>query len=320
MYESRCHSGTNISRTLVFVTVLFSLVLILSGCSDSSSGPGTHASLGDCKETYGLVLDGQASPDEDCVFYSFSDGTLTINHVNAGFNCCTGAHVEVDIDAKVITITEVEDLIDLGCHCLCLYDFDYVVTGLTAAQYTIKIIEPYCHQDDDPLEFTVDFASTSSGSYCVDRDYYPWGYSNSGAGELTAHSECMGYDEAYAKPAEPDTLGCIIYEYDDANTLQIRHTNAVLNCCPVFAADITIHNNVITITEIDSVDAVNGGCDCICPFDLDYEITDLWPGVYTIKIIEPYMNPEEDSLITTIDLWTEPSGEFCVARKHLPLM
>ncbi len=133
------------------------------------------------------------------------------------------------------------------------------------------------------------------------------------SGIMTDHSDCGGFGGAGGWTFVDDTLDCIEYAYDGESTLNIMHRNAGLNCCPFWAYDISIQDSVITIAESDS-----GQCFCLCLFDINYQITDLEPGVYTIKFIEPLIQPGDDILEVTIDLISEPSGLYCVYRGQYP--
>jgi hypothetical protein len=309
----------NLSRGVFAVATLILLpvlAIFVITCSDKGNDPVPEPDLSGCKEySSSTALKYATSPDQDCIEYSFSNGVLHIKHVNAAFNCCSDANIDVSVEGNIITIEEIE-LSPNACHCLCLYDFQYAIANLQTQAYTIKILEPLVAENDTEMEFTVDFATEKSGTFCLTRDYYPWGYENNWTGFLKDYSECGGFDDGQENDFSGDTLSCAIWEYNSEGTLSVRHTNAVLNCCPVFVADISVENNVITITEIDSLD--NGGCDCICPFDIDYEITDLWSGEYTLKFVEPYFHEGEDTLQSTINLVEEQSGSFCVDRKYLP--
>jgi hypothetical protein len=107
------------------------------------------------------------------------------------------------------------------------------------------------------------------------------------------------------------------YTYDGESTLLLKHINAGFNCCPdEIIANITIEGNLITIEEDESLES--GGCDCICLFDLDLEITNLQPGEYTIKVIELYVFPDDEPLEFTVDLSSSPSGIYCVERTIYP--
>lgn len=310
-------SGKYFAVATLILPLIFALFIIT--CSEKGNDPDPQTNLSNCKSfDSSASLAYETPPDQDCIEYSFVNGVLNINHVNAGFNCCADATIDVSIEADVITIEEVELLDGNGCRCLCLYDFDYSVANVQEKEYTIKILEPYLAEDDSEMEFSVNFTSEKSGTYCTTRDYYPWGEANSWSGVLKQHSACGGYDDTPAKSYAGDSTSCMIWEYSFEGTLSLRHTNTVLNCCPIIVAEINIENNIITITELDSLEG--GGCDCLCIYDIDYEITNLWSGEYTIKVVEPYLVPIEDTLQTTINLSEEPSGSFCVDRKYLPFL
>ena len=163
------------------------------------------------------------------------------------------------------------------------------------------------------MEFTVDFASEKTGLFCLDRHSYPWGQ-YVWSGNLKAFSDCGGYDND-GEDLDNDTSSCAIWTYNESGTLSIMHTNTVFNCCVetlLGSYTIDVENGLITIEEDEVLE--NGGCDCICPYDIQHEIWNLPPGEYTIKVLEPYLNPQEDSLIFTIDLIQAQSGEYCVER------
>jgi hypothetical protein len=78
--------------------------------------------------------------------------------------------------------------------------------------------------------------------------------------------------------------------------------------------------NNITITETEDLE--NGGCHCLCLYDIDYQMSYLASGEYVFTIIGPCMEsestPEEDYITFSIDLAAEPSGSYCVERVHYP--
>ena len=110
------------------------------------------------------------------------------------------------------------------------------------------------------------------------------------------------------------TRDCINYSYDAENTLYLRHVNAGFNCCPEITADINVSNHTIVIKEIE----LSGECDCLCLFDLEYMITSVTPGVYVIKIIEPYVHVDDKKIEFIADLVSNPEGFFCVERNYYP--
>jgi len=130
-----------------------------------------------CKEFAKGTPGDDTPPDQDCIEYQY-DGVsvLLLKHVNAGFNCCPDEILaDITIEDNVITIEEDESLESGGCYCLCLFDVDYQISNLPPGEYTIRINGLYLEEGDEILQFTVDLASSPSGSFCVYRDHYPWG-------------------------------------------------------------------------------------------------------------------------------------------------
>ncbi|HUV29523.1 MAG TPA: hypothetical protein VMY05_00330 [Acidobacteriota bacterium] len=302
------------------------LLLLLGGCQDDKSAPTTSTdniafdisgTIGECK----IYSDGDADKiiqsDSDCVVYQYGPGdTLHIQHVNAAFNCCPGeisAHVSVK--NKVITITERES--EQGCRCLCLFDADYVIPDVPAGDYVLKMVEPYVNEaeGDEPLEFSVSLTPSSSGSYCIQRDFYPWNLSPAPSGQLVGSTDCKEF-EPHVAAHTPATQDCIQYQYDGSSVLQLNHINAGFNCCPVITAEISVDGGVIRITEKDSL--FEGGCLCLCLFDVQYEIRDLRPGKYKIVVTEPLLAEGDEKLEFTVDLAACASGGYCVERQNYP--
>ena len=172
--------------------IIFALPVVFAGllwfaCSNSKStnpagsdNPDLTVSKvtgSDCKPTY-IINSSAVSADQDCLRFSYGvDGVLQINRINVCFNCCPDSFgVKIDYADKVITITEREFLTH-PCDCLCLYDIDYTISGLTKSKYTIKVVEPYVEvsEQNAALEFDVDFSKTPTGEFCVYRPDYPWG-------------------------------------------------------------------------------------------------------------------------------------------------
>jgi len=135
---------------------------------------GYLADYSGCKEF--VKTDGADTipPTQDCIAYHYDgQGTLTLNHINAGFNCCPDSlNATFDLQNGLITIQQIE----YGgvCDCNCLFDLTYVINLLPPGDYTIMVNEPYRHPEDPELIFEVDLNTADSGLYCVPRSYYPW--------------------------------------------------------------------------------------------------------------------------------------------------
>lgn len=288
------------------------LLLLIAGCTEKdttsfnpiNSGPaGRLVDYGGCKDFKGAeALDG-APPDKDCIEYMYNgERVLLLKHINAGFNCCpVEILADISIEGNIITIEESEA--ESACDCLCLFDLDYEIKNLQPGEYTIRIIEPYTTGDDEKLEFTVDLSSSPSGSYCVDRKHYPWDVGNTEtepAGVLTGYSGCKSTYTQYEH--------CIEYQYYWDGRLLLKHINAFFNCClHDIDGNVTIEDQIITMEERE----IGGLCFCICPYDLDYEILDLDPGIYTIRALTGYQYRNAAKLEFTVNLFTSPSGIHC---------
>jgi hypothetical protein len=131
-----------------------------SECKDNKSGSGTAA----------------ISDSLSCVEYTFdpANNKLLLKHINAGFNCCPGnLTCNVTISNDTILIQENEEFAQ--CFCNCLYDLDIEITGIENQMYHLRFFEPYSG-NQEPLNFSIDIESITSGSYCVTRTNYPWGF------------------------------------------------------------------------------------------------------------------------------------------------
>lgn len=273
-----------------------------------------------CKTFLGSPGYGDTPPDQSCIEYQYDgEGVLQISHINAGFNCCPGIIlVQIDLKANHITITEREHYDSTGpCYCLCLFDLDFAITDVEPGEYTIQVIEPYVIDGDEPLEFTVDLSSPSEGSYCVGRLHYPWGPAPVPTLDILNSSGCKEFAKVTSIESTPPDQDCVEYLYDGESVLHINHLNAGFNCCPIIGAEITVAGNLITIEETESFDT-SGPCYCLCLFDVEYAITGLYPGEYTIRFIELYTDENDELLEFTIDLSSSPSGNYCVGRDHYP--
>jgi hypothetical protein len=136
---------------------------------------------------------------------------------------------------------------------------------------------------------------------------------NNPAGVLKKSSGCMDFIAAPKGELVPPCCSCVEYEYN-GGTLAITHLGACFNCCTNIYAVITINQNLITIEEKES----GGACHCNCLYQLDYEITNLPVGDYSIRFIELCHEEGDEALEFTVNLETEPIGEYCVDRNHYP--
>ncbi|MBU1244145.1 hypothetical protein KJ612_13155 [Myxococcota bacterium] len=100
---------------------------------------------------------------------------------------------------------------------------------------------------------------------------------------------------------------CVVWAYDGIGSLDLRHVNAVFNCCPDetlgMTGTVAYLDSVFTLTESD-----NGGlCNCVCPYDMVYTLSDVAPGSYSI-VVDPFEAPVDMNLSEAAEGW------FCIDR------
>jgi hypothetical protein len=168
--------------SIVGVIICLGLMITAGGCKKNSDAQlvptGILLQYNGCKQFLDNAsgqFDGFApGQQDDCIEYQYSEtGALTLRHINGGFSCDPG-EITADIvfNGNQITITEKES--QFSADCLCLFDLDYKLVNLPPGEYTLQIIELYVDPGDQTLELTLQLFSTTSGSHCVQRTYYPW--------------------------------------------------------------------------------------------------------------------------------------------------
>jgi hypothetical protein len=259
----------------------------------------------------------EAAAEEDCFTYRLAEGNvLLLTHVNAAFNCCPG-EIGADILIKNDTITIVEGESESACDCLCLYDLDYRFENIVAGTYTIRFVEPYRPDADEPLQTTIDLAASPSGTFCVERTAYPWndGGSSEPYGELTTYIGCLESPPNDELLTEPGDLSCAEWILESDGVLYLSHVNAAFSCWSTkITADIRIDGDTITIAEHD----VEKPGTCRCLYLVNFEIRNLEPRTYLIRFIEPYVSADDERLEFTVDLAEQPVGAACAYRAHYP--
>jgi hypothetical protein len=172
---------TGRDRRSLLIGALTGALIGLAAVCTSPTGPGPSGRLvgrTDCKAFGGASAGAAAVPtsSQECVEYDYDGRSLLrLKHVNAGFNCCPGTiSADLDIFGGTVRITETES--SSLCDCSCLYDLSYKITALPPGTYRLEVIGPYQPDSDPPLAFDIDLGRAASGSFCVGRTRYPWGY------------------------------------------------------------------------------------------------------------------------------------------------
>ena len=149
-------------------------VLLSTGCSEENPVAADDAygvlleSVG-CKMAEG-DMEAQLASGQECLEWDLHAGVLSLKHVDAAFNCCPETiSAEVLIDGSSITVIEEES--GGECDCQCLFDLAIAIYDLEPGVYTVSISGPY---SPEPLDTTIDLIAEPAGSYCEDREVYPW--------------------------------------------------------------------------------------------------------------------------------------------------
>lgn len=152
---------------------------------------------------------------------------------------------------------------------------------------------------------------------CGDRTKSTQGTDTDPVGKVASYTSCKSGTMAASQTEIPKDQDCIEYAYDGHSVLHLRHVNAGFNCCPdSLLAEFEVSSGQIVIDEAE--DLTTGGCDCLCLYDLNYEITGLKPGLYDITVNEMYLDSEAEMLEFTLDLTSLKTGTFCVTRDFYP--
>ena len=142
------------------------------------------------------------------------------------------------------------------------------------------------------------------------------GKADQAAGTVTHFSECKRPSLAASADSVGRDQSCLQYTYDGDSVLTLKHVNAGFNCCPdSLTATFGFMGSAITITEAGWV---GHPCDCLCLFDMDFRITGVPPGRYTIRMTEVDLSEGAEVLQMTVNLTSAGSGQHCVTRNQYP--
>lgn len=311
-------SNANYHKFLILSAFL--AVTIFVGCDDDGTGPGnaqqitgTLVAHSDCGGfDFGTDASGDITSSQSAVAWEWDGhGTLNLRHINAAFNCCPEISCEFAIDQNVITVVEHDEG---DCDCLCLFDADFQITGLTIGIYTIKFEEKYLYETDPKIEFSISLGnSPASDTVSVTREHYPWMPETPSSGIVTDFSDCGGFVPERTYGDIPDDSICVSWEYDDSHNLLLTHHNMVLNCGMYdITARITVDTGGILIEERPMINPMF----CWCEFDIDMVIPNLPPDLYMVVLTTSRWDGEEwipgmDTAYFPINPGDEPDGYHC---------
>lgn len=121
-------------------------------------------------------------------------------------------------------------------------------------------------------------------------------------GSFIGHSSCLR-DISPDKGISDWDQVCIEYSYDGLSTLTITNLEAWYNCClDSIACRIENSHRKVTIYEYEYM--WHGGCDCRCPYNLEYLVENVPPGEFTIRLYPDY--PDFVQMPAEFKLWLPP--------------
>ena len=321
------------SRITIALSVMVpALVLLAAGCGDETAPPadvappwisGALVDATGCKSGAGESETAEQG-GLDCLRWDWDGSdTLLVVHVNAALNCCPGTITGiVSAEDGVITIKESEGDDAVMCHCLCLYDLSWKISGIAGGSVSIAFIEKYLPEGATPLAALIDLEAQPSGSRCIERDSYPWTTGSGGSGPggtVDGYTGCKELTGTGEPPSafSPDSLCVVVYSHPSGGRLEILQVNTAYNCCvDSLGADFDITEGTITITGLEY--PPGGLCDCICLYDVHYTINDIAPALYTIRFVDPYRPEGQEQLEIEVDASLEGSWSNCVHREGYP--
>ncbi|UCF33977.1 MAG: hypothetical protein JSV78_01465, partial [Phycisphaerales bacterium] len=217
---------------------------------------------------------------------------------NATYNCCPDEIViSLSIQGTTLILTE-EEVLTVGCDCICCYDVEATIVDLTPGNYTVQFCwfdyETWGERCDvQEIEVSQQGEARSSGT-------------PSPAPEPTAQDRPEAPSMAPSIPADPPPLtplvphvadqqyyGCLRDESlpcpepdsfiftVEGNTLHVLHENATYNCClDEIVISLSVEDDLLILTEEEIAPMP---CWCICCFEAEVTIVDLPPRVYTVE-------------------------------------
>jgi hypothetical protein len=138
-------------------------------------------------------------------------------------------------------------------------------------------------------------------------------------GNIVTSTGCLSSQGVAAAPIDSLVRDCVDYEYDGVGVLMLHHRTAPFNCCPAsFSAVVETRGDTLTIQESEVV--VDGGCRCLCLYDIGIRVENLPPGIYLVRILETNLAEGELPIEFTADLSAATNGSRCQDRHTYPWM
>lgn len=161
-------------KTRTCIIVLF-LPLLIVCCSKNNTAEedmnimGGVTFVSDCKQVEARDDDRPAWDTLNCMLWDYNSAVKVLNmkHLNVFFNCCPGK-ITATIYEKNDTIFIMESEEENYCSCLCQYDVDMELTGVSKKVYQVEltVVYPWAWGLSNPLDFEMDLQTNPDGQYC----------------------------------------------------------------------------------------------------------------------------------------------------------
>jgi hypothetical protein len=163
-------------RTITAIRIFFIFMLFISCNKYEQLKPLVgEVELSACKNNQTPSTFKGTSDTLSCIDYTYDPikKALTINHINAGFNCCPGKISCTAILSGDTLIIEESESASL-CDCNCLYDLTFTIDNIDNTFDYLMIKEPYWGGLGS-IGFKISLENQKEGSWCTNRKNYPWG-------------------------------------------------------------------------------------------------------------------------------------------------
>jgi len=135
--------------------------------------------------------------------------------------------------------------------------------------------------------------------------------------DVIGYEGCKDLPRHSAPSLGSRTEACIVYSYDGASVLRLTHVNTAFNCAP---DDVGGEVHVVPGQQIHIVEDeyAPSPADCLCLFDVEYEIRRVWPGRYRLTVDEMYSGEGNEPFDFELDLTVPCAGDTCLPRSGYP--
>lgn len=123
------------------------------------------------------------------------------------------------------------------------------------------------------------------------------------SGQITtrsvSNSGCKLYNNANETNSITKEAETLTITAKKCGWLHVEHKNTLFNCCSdMISVEVLQDGNIVTVHENEN----DHSCNCICPFDVEFEIGTLENNTYTLVILKGGLEYFRQNLTFTDDL------------------